>query len=195
MDPLQRYHHTDPGMEIVLSNLSVPIFNAVKYALVTFIFQPAIEAQYRFATLESAQLRNGQQRVIRWRESNLASLTLHGKWYNTKSRALLILAGAFLAILSLLGEYGFDWVAQDKVEATDLWKLRPVELLDVGQATCLKHKGSFRTRCYGFWGQDTGCVLRRGNLSLLECINKRGLVERTRRVAPILHERTGHFVQ
>lgn len=184
-------------MTVVLHYLTVPIFNAVKYAFVTFIFQPAIEAQYRFATLETAQLRNGQQRVIRWRESNLGSLTLHGKWYNTKSRALLILAGVCLAVLSLVGEYGFDSIPQRLTETRPMWKLRPVDLLDAGSAVCLRDgdTGFYKTRCYYFWGKDLGCIGAQGKLTKAECDAQIVPINERRKVAPMLDGPTGQLIQ
>ncbi len=100
---------------VVILPLDVRVFNAIRYLLVSVIAVPILERLVRLTIRESGRshlLRGGR---LRWTESRLGVVTVHGRYYNTSSRIAVYLAGAFMLAGLTLIEFGTDSVAVETV--------------------------------------------------------------------------------
>ncbi len=79
------------------------LFNVIRYLLVTVIAVPILERLVRVTIRESGRSHLLDGGRLRWTESRLGVVTVHGRYYNTSSRIAVYLAGAFmLAGLTLI---------------------------------------------------------------------------------------------
>ena len=90
-------------------DLPLGAFNVLKFLIISLVITPLIEESYRYLNISSTRRReNRVQQPVRWVESRLAHLCLHGKWYSLGSRATLYIGGILITSVSLTGEFGFD---------------------------------------------------------------------------------------
>ncbi len=91
-------------------------FNVLKFLTISLVITPLIEESYRYLNVSSTLRReNRVQEPVRWVESRLAHLCLHGKWYSLGSRATLYLCGILITGVSLTGEFGFEVWRKDEL--------------------------------------------------------------------------------
>ncbi len=97
-------------------DLPLGAFNVLKFLIISMVLTPLIEESYRYLNVSSTKRReNRVQQPVRWVESRLAHLCLHGKWYSLGSRVTLYLGGILITGVSLTGEFGFDVWLKDEL--------------------------------------------------------------------------------
>ena len=88
----------------------------LKFIVISLVITPLIEESYRYLNVSSTRRRENRiQQPVRWVESRLAHLCLHGKWYSPSSRAALYFGGILITAVSLTGEFGVDVWRKDVV--------------------------------------------------------------------------------